>query len=65
MYIKQLGRAVLPNNFQNGFCSTREVAPPKEPELESFLEEPEPCQTDPKYTTYRVIVHLMDSSFFI
>jgi hypothetical protein len=39
------GEAVLPNVFQNGSNSTREVTPPAEPEL--FLEEPEPCQTGP------------------
>jgi hypothetical protein len=39
--------AVLPNVFQNGFNSTEEAAPPEEPELELFLEELQPCQTDP------------------
>jgi len=38
----------LPNVFQNGSSSTKEAAPPKEPELELFLEEPEPCQTGPE-----------------
>ena len=39
------GEAVLPNVFQNA-SSTKEAAPPKKPEPELFLEEPEPCQTD-------------------
>lgn len=34
--------AVLPNVFQNGFSSTKYAGPPKEPELELFLEEPRP-----------------------
>jgi hypothetical protein len=49
MYFKQTREAVLPNIFQNGSNSTREAAPPEEPELEPFLEEPEPCQTRPTY----------------
>jgi len=35
--------AILPNVFQNRSSSTREAAPPEEPE--PFLEEPEPSQT--------------------
>ena len=38
--------AILPNVFQNRSSSTREAAPPEEPE--PFLEEPEPSQTDPE-----------------
>jgi len=40
--------AVLPNVFQNGFSSSRGVAPLEEPEPEPFSEEPEPYQTGPK-----------------
>jgi hypothetical protein len=32
---------------ENGSSSTRKAAPPEEPELEPFWEEPEPCQTGP------------------
>jgi len=38
--------AVLANSLQNDFSSTKEVAPPEEPEPEPepFLKEPKPCQ---------------------
>ena len=45
---KNQHEAVLPNTLQNGSSSTREAAPPEKPEPELFLEESEPCQTDPK-----------------
>jgi hypothetical protein len=38
----------LPNVFQNSPGSIRKAAPPKEPELEPFSEEPEPYQTGPE-----------------
>jgi hypothetical protein len=37
----------LPNVFRNGSSSIRKTAPAEEPEPESFLEKPEPCQTNP------------------
>jgi hypothetical protein len=37
----------LSNVFQNDSSSIRKAAPPEELEPEPFLEEPEPCQTDP------------------
>jgi hypothetical protein len=37
---RQYKEAVLPNILQNDFSSTKEAAPPEEPELELFLEEP-------------------------
>jgi len=47
--MRENGReAVLPNGLQNDFSSTKEVAPPEEPEPEPFLKEPKPCQTGPK-----------------
>ena len=36
------------NIFQNDCSSTGEAAPLEKPELKLFLEEPEPCQTDPQ-----------------
>jgi hypothetical protein len=41
--------AILPNVFQNSFRSTKEAAPPEEPELELFSEEPQPCQMGLEY----------------
>jgi len=41
------GEAVLPNVSQNSSSSTREAAPPEEPEPELFLKELELCQTGP------------------
>ncbi|CAL4952417.1 unnamed protein product [Urochloa decumbens] len=38
-----IGEVVLPNFLQNGSSSTKEAAPPEEPEPEPFLEEPDPC----------------------
>jgi hypothetical protein len=43
--LNRTGEVVLPNIFQNGSNSTREATPSEE--SEPFLEEPEPCQTDP------------------
>jgi hypothetical protein len=37
----------LPNIFQNSFSYIRKTAPPKEPKVEPFSEEPKPYQTGP------------------
>ena len=39
----------MTNVFENDSSSTREVAPPEEPEPELFSEEAEPCQIGPIY----------------
>jgi hypothetical protein len=48
--LKKTEQAILPNVFQNSFSSTEKAASPKEPQPESFFEEPELYQMDPKYS---------------
>jgi hypothetical protein len=55
-------RSYFAKRFLKRLNSIREATPPEEPEPEPFLEEPEPCQTDPKCIRLRQQYFLANSA---